>query len=54
MKFSNDFFMNKNGMLDKFVAMWEKVVMFFLPETNIIGYDIINEPSGASIYKSPY
>lgn len=28
--------------------------MFFLPENNVIGYDIINEPTGATIYKSVY
>jgi endoglycosylceramidase len=28
--------------------------MFFLPENNVIGYDIINEPSGATVYKSVY
>lgn len=54
MKFSNDFFTNKDGMLDKFISMWEKVAMFFLPEDNVIGYDIINEPSGASIYRGAY
>ena len=54
MRFSNNFFTNKDGMLDKFISMWEKVAMFFLPEDNVIGYDIINEPSGASIYKGVY
>jgi endoglycosylceramidase len=54
MKFSHDFFTNKGGMNDKFIAMWERVFMFFLPENNVIGYDILNEPSGASAYRSTY
>jgi len=40
--FSHDFFTNKNGMNDKFVEMWLKVVEYFKPEKNVIGYDIIN------------
>jgi len=27
--FSTDFFKNKNGMLDKFIEMWLKVVDYF-------------------------
>jgi aryl-phospho-beta-D-glucosidase BglC (GH1 family) len=54
MKFSHDFFTNKDQMLDKFIKMWERVFMFFLPEDNVIGYDIINEPTGASAYRSAY
>ena len=42
MKFSHEFFTNKNGMADKFVRMWSKVVSFFLNEDNVIGYDLIN------------
>jgi hypothetical protein len=29
MRFSHDFFANKNGMADKFVKMWVNVVGFF-------------------------
>lgn len=29
MKFQHDFFVNKNGMADKFVKMWVNVVAFF-------------------------
>jgi hypothetical protein len=29
MKFSHDFFSNKNGMADKFIRMWLSVVGFF-------------------------
>jgi endoglycosylceramidase len=34
--------------------MWEKVVEYFLPEKNVVGYDLINEPTGANAYASPY
>ena len=52
MKFSNDFFTNKNGMNDKFVNMWKNVVAFFKGEPNVLGYDLINEPSGANGWKN--
>lgn len=34
--------------------MWIKVVEYFQPVKNIIGYEIINEPSGANAYISIY
>lgn len=40
--FSHDFFTNKNGMNDKFIEMWLKVVDYFKNETNVIGYDLLN------------
>ena len=41
-------------MNDKFVEMWRKVVIFFLNEDNVLGYDLLNEPSGANAWKNPY
>ncbi len=52
--FSHDFFTNKFGMSDKFIEMWLKVVEFFKSEKNVIGYDIINEPTGGNFWKNPY
>lgn len=54
MRFSHDFFTNKNGMADKFAKMWVNVVSFFKAEENVIGYDLINQPSGANGRKNPY
>lgn len=54
MGFSNDFFTNKNGMNDKFVQMWINVVSFFKSQPNVLGYDLLNEPSGANAWKDPY
>lgn len=54
MQFSHEFFTNKNGMADKFVKMWTKVVAYFVNERNVIGYDLINEPSGADAWKNLY
>lgn len=54
MRFSHDFFTNKNGMADKFIKMWVNVVSFFKDEENILGYDLINEPSGADAWKNPF
>lgn len=53
-KFSRDFFSNKNNMADKFIKMWLNVVSYFKTEENILGYDIINEPSGADMHKNLY
>ena len=52
--FSHDFFTNKNGMNDKFIEMWLKVVEYFKSEKNVIGYDIINEPTGGNFWANPY
>lgn len=32
--------------MDKFIKMWINVVSFFNEENNILGYDLINQPSG--------
>lgn len=54
LRFSHDFFSNKNGMADKFIKMWVSVVGFFKGEQNLLGYDLIKEPSGANFRKNPY
>lgn len=41
-------------MNDKFVEMWIKVVEYFRGEANVIGYDVINQPTGANFWKNPY
>ena len=41
-------------MNDKFIEMWLKVVEYFKDELNVIGYDIINEPTGGNFWKNPY
>lgn len=30
------------------------MAIYFKNEQNIIGYDILNEPSGANLFKNPY
>ena len=52
--FSHDFFTNKNGMNDRFIEMWLRVAEYFRAEDNVIGYDIINEPTGGNFWKNPY
>ena len=54
MRFSNMFFKNENGMADKFLRMWMNVIGYFKAEKNVIGYDLINEPSGGNLWKNPY
>lgn len=41
-------------MNDKFIEMWLKVVEFFKTEKNVIGYDIINEPTGGNFWNNPF
>jgi endoglycosylceramidase len=38
------------GIQDRFVAMWQHVAKRFRNDTNIIGYNIINEPSYGSAF----
>lgn len=40
----NDFWDNKNGMQDKFVKLWKKVIAELGEYDNIIAYDYLNEP----------
>ena len=32
------------GIQDRFIAMWQHVASYFRDDTNIVGYDILNEP----------
>ena len=52
--FSHDFFLNRKGINDKFIEMWRRVMEFFRDESNVIGYDILNEPTGGDLWKNPY
>ena len=54
MRFSESFFKNENGMADKFTKMWLNVIGYFKSEPNVIGYELINEPSAANGWKNPY
>ena len=53
-QFSHDFFTNKRGMNDMFIEMWGRVMEFFRDEDNVIGYDILNEPTGGNLWANPY
>ena len=52
--FTQSFYKNKDGMMDKFIEMWVKVVSYFRDEDNVIGYDTLNEPSGGNLWGNPY
>lgn len=41
-------------MAAKFIKMWVNVVGYFKGEGNVLGYDLINQPSGANVYMNPY
>ncbi|EGR33243.1 hypothetical protein IMG5_057980 [Ichthyophthirius multifiliis] len=44
------FLTNEDGIADSFAQMWGFVANFYKNETNVIGYEIINEPFGSSVY----
>ncbi|KAJ3065869.1 hypothetical protein HDU98_010775 [Podochytrium sp. JEL0797] len=44
---------NYDGFRDSFVEYWKLVAKTFLPFTNILGYDLINEPWNGNIFKDP-
>jgi endoglycosylceramidase len=41
---------NKNGLLDKMMDFWTVVATKMRSNSNVIGYDILNEPWGANLY----
>lgn len=50
--FADEFYNNKNGMLDSFEEMWTKVAQYFTLETNIIAYDVLHQPSNPADWNS--
>ena len=53
MRFQEEFFTNKHGLLDSFSQMWQQVAAYMAREPNLLGYEIVNEPMGANFYRSP-
>ena len=45
---------NENGIADSFANFWGAVANFFKNESNVLGYEIINEPLQADKYKNLY
>jgi endoglycosylceramidase len=54
MRLQQDFFTNADGLADQFGKMWIEVAKVTSDLPNLIGYEIINEPSGANVYDYPY
>ena len=44
-------YFNTNGLTDKFLAFWDVVAQKFSKNTNIIGFNPINEPFMGSFIK---
>jgi len=43
-------FDESSGLMDAFAKMWGQVVNFMKDESNVIGYEILNEPFGINPY----
>lgn len=48
-----DFYDNHNGMRDVFVTFWERAAQHFQNRSEIMGYELINEPWAGDVYKAP-
>ncbi|KAI9197354.1 Endoglycoceramidase [Polychytrium aggregatum] len=44
---------NKNGYADALAAFWKKVASEFKNYTNVIGYDLLNEPFAGDLWGNP-
>lgn len=47
------FYDNKDGVLEQFGKFWKKVADEFKNETSILGYELMNEPWAGDIYSNP-
>ncbi|KAJ3179153.1 hypothetical protein HDU87_003111 [Geranomyces variabilis] len=45
---------NYDGLLDSFAAFWARVAEEFKSESNVIGYEIMNEPWPGNHFKNPF
>ncbi len=45
------FWSNTADLQDKFIGYWRVVATKFANNSNVLGYDIINEPFAANLYK---
>ncbi|MCE7883530.1 MAG: hypothetical protein DYH08_06665 [Actinobacteria bacterium ATB1] len=48
-----DFWMNRNGILDEYVSMWQQVAERFADNPHVLGYDIMNEPWTSPLWIFP-
>eukprot|EP00055_Hartaetosiga_balthica_P013711 m.71469 g.71469 ORF g.71469 m.71469 type:complete len:487 (+) comp8350_c0_seq1:211-1671(+) len=49
----DDLYHNVEGMRDAYVKFWSYSARYFANNSNIIGYELINEPFAGDIYKKP-
>ena len=45
------FWENTNGIQDKFANYWRVVAAKFMDNTNVLGYDLLNEPWNGNMYQ---
>eukprot|EP01096_Ripella_sp_DP13-Kostka_P014216 TRINITY_DN634_c0_g1_i4.p1 TRINITY_DN634_c0_g1~~TRINITY_DN634_c0_g1_i4.p1 ORF type:complete len:536 (-),score=168.48 TRINITY_DN634_c0_g1_i4:53-1615(-) len=44
---------NENGLQDHMINFWKEVASFFAGNSNVLGYELINEPWAGDIYTHP-
>lgn len=47
------FYDNVGGSIDNFVRFWTKIASTFKNNTNVLGYELINEPWAGNVYVKP-
>ena len=49
----DDLYHNRHGMRDAFVDFWSFSAAYFQNNSNIVGFELINEPFAGDVYKKP-
>ena len=46
-----NFYDNKYGAIDKLARVWKLIAAEFRDKSNVIGYNVINEPWAGNVFK---
>lgn len=52
-QFSENLLTNVDGLADKCANFWNVIAKYFKNEPNILGYELLNEPWGVSLWNEP-
>jgi endoglycosylceramidase len=45
---------NTDGLADSFAEVWKTIAAHMINETNIIGYELLNEPDYGDYHSNPF